>query len=197
MTEATLTLAEEYLRGIRLADSVWGERIVEAALRGRFTNDDIQEAGGWVTCACGKVGAPIKRIEERDLETPTEQHLIGSPVDKELAELGSEFYECVKQDDFLGAATSLGRIELRASKLAEAVGKTNNMQVVEWLHTPASRGDMKVNRRYLVLVGYDHCQEWELVWYRELGSDFVEDGNHCPLYKVQDLLEIGLLPEAK
>ena len=109
----------EVLRNDGLAYTLWGQRIICAAERGYFTYDEIGDAGGWVTCACGKVNTPIRRVAEGDLDNPGELHKVGSPVDPALAELGALFYELVKQDEFLGAAGCLVRIERRADELAE------------------------------------------------------------------------------
>ena len=73
----------------------------------------------------------------------------------------------------------------------------NKMQEIEWLNTPASKTDMTENRRYLVLVDYGRRQEWALVFYGGKGSEYVVDGNRPAMFQVGDLLEIGLLPEAK
>lgn len=89
----------------------WHKRIAAARKRGRFTGDDEQLAGDWVTCACG----------EQDQRIP--RHQVSCPKDAYLGRLGCSFSDAVKMNDYDGADRLLAAIERRAAEVLEEVAK--------------------------------------------------------------------------
>jgi hypothetical protein len=99
--------------------SVWGKRIIKAELRGNFTQDVEWRADEWMSCACGKLDAHIKRDADY------------APTDKKLNKLGIDFSEWIDSDfnthsfsssegvhdQFHGAAITLVAIEKRSIEL--------------------------------------------------------------------------------
>lgn len=70
-----------------------------------FSQEHVDRAKDWVTCACGKQD---QRIERSDF---------GCPVDYKLATAGSRFYDAVVRQDPKLAREILDKIEVRASEL--------------------------------------------------------------------------------
>jgi hypothetical protein len=103
LAEFAMTLAD--LRAAGLEESVWGQRILSAAAKGKFTDTDRRDSGRWVTCACGCVTLDIPRRQS------------GAPNDLKLLTLGVSFPENVYKNKFLWAATDLIKIEQRATWL--------------------------------------------------------------------------------
>tara|TARA_R110000796_G_scaffold177389_1_gene294232 strand:- start:348 stop:683 length:336 start_codon:yes stop_codon:yes gene_type:complete len=101
--------AKEYLELKGLDQTYWGSIIVWAEERGSFTTRSKEQAGSWVTCACGRVTSDIPRYE-----------LQSRPQDRLLNNLGGRFYGAVEENDFLAAAQTLVRIEARAIIVAKA-----------------------------------------------------------------------------
>lgn len=97
--------AFEVLNEAGLVDTYWGEQIIKAENKGRFTKEDRDKANGWTTCACGNITANIPRLES------------GAPKDETLQHLGFEFWEAVENHYFVQAARILVRIEIRVAIL--------------------------------------------------------------------------------
>lgn len=96
----------------------WAQRIDEAEQRDEFTEDDLELAGHWVTCACGEQDPRIPRGD------------IGKPLDEKLSKLGQEFFECIIMDitpsgcdednppsQYVAARHVLAKIEQRAAEV--------------------------------------------------------------------------------
>ena len=104
--DAESVLVKTLLRKNNLHASVWGKRILNACKEGEFTQEDIINAGSWVTCACGETSAYIPRVS-RGLK----------PTDIELRRLGTEFLIHVKQNEMAKATLVLVAIEERAVEI--------------------------------------------------------------------------------
>ncbi len=95
----------------KLVDTHWGNRIVRAELRGKFTDKDREDARNWQTCACGKQDPRIPRTESAYGDS-------GRPEDYDLFKYGARFHDDgVARQDFLAAAENLIAIEGRACAL--------------------------------------------------------------------------------
>lgn len=70
-------------------------------------------AKSWVTCACGHQCAIIPRQEN------------GVPIDSELAELGSDFYEAISLRNTTQAIRILQQIEKRSTFLIQQIQNAN------------------------------------------------------------------------
>ncbi len=86
----------------------WGKRIVAAEKRGRFVKRDIEDAGNWPTCACGKV-----YIRKRFRVSGSKERI---PMDDKLGVMGDQFVDHVNGHNFIWAAILLRDIEDRAAK---------------------------------------------------------------------------------
>ena len=95
------------LRRARLDRSHWGQKILNAEQRGRFTDEEEMRAIDWVTCACGRVTHDIPRDTN------------GAPLNGELARLGVAFSDAVAERDFSEAASLLIQIEALAVKVSK------------------------------------------------------------------------------
>lgn len=82
----------------------WTERIDDAKRVGRFTREDRDLARNWVTCACG----------EQDKSLLGHNH---EPIDYDLLDFGSEFYDYVVSDVISAARECLAKIQARACEL--------------------------------------------------------------------------------
>lgn len=120
------------LSNAHLETSHWGKRILAAANRGWFTNQDSADAGDWTVCACGKASPLVPRVEEFDADDGISP---GCPLDDRLASLGSGFSAYVESremydsysyggfdasdanKDIVRAANTLVAIEVRAGKV--------------------------------------------------------------------------------
>lgn len=69
-----------------------------------FTKAEIDKAGDWVTCACGKQDKCIPRAYDGTYE----------PADRLLNDLGMAFFDAVYTGDVKAAKRLLGQIEMRA-----------------------------------------------------------------------------------
>ena len=96
-------IIERDLGAAGLLDSVWGVRIMDAVEAGGFSDEDVELASCWTTCACGKQDAA----------------LMGEygPHDSQLDELGEDFSIAIFEDNFLEAAQLLVKIEYRSAFL--------------------------------------------------------------------------------
>ena len=101
------TTAQSYLLGSGLSATYWGKKIIAAEGRGRFTESNIDQANGWVTCACGKSTSDILRS------------FTGRPMDSYLGKLGEDFSEFVHGGEIYEAAKTLALIEKRATAVAK------------------------------------------------------------------------------
>ena len=93
----------------------WKDRIEKARAVGWFSNEDIQLANAWVTCACG----------EQDPRIPVEP--VMGPEDTVLNELGHDFSYCVDHDDFDGAESTLNLIELRSEAILSRLTRSEHV----------------------------------------------------------------------
>lgn len=107
------TTAQSYLLGRGLSATYWGKKIIAAEARGKFTESNINQSAGWVTCACGRVTADIPR----DPDTRFQSY--NTPLDRILKGRGFAFYEAVEDNKFLDAAEILNDIETRARIVAK------------------------------------------------------------------------------
>lgn len=82
----------------------WQERITAAEATGEFTEDDLELAGDWVTCACGAQDFSLFNAN-------------GTPTDRTLYQLGIDFYAAVEVNDAVSADTILYKIQKRAAVL--------------------------------------------------------------------------------
>ena len=111
--ETTMREAQEYLTEKNQHITYWGKKIIAAEARGKFTESNINQSAGWVTCACGKVTADIPR----DPDTRFQSY--NTPLDRILKGRGFAFYEAVEDNKFLDAAEILHEIETRARIVAK------------------------------------------------------------------------------
>jgi len=72
---------------------------IDKAKKFGFSDEEKDNAGSWITCACGKQD---KRIPRKEL---------GSPNDRKLANLGIRFCDEVDSDNPFKAEKTLLRIE--------------------------------------------------------------------------------------
>lgn len=79
-------------------------------------------AKSWVTCACGNQCAVIPRRYQ------------GCPIDDRLSTYGGDFFEYIKERDWVGARMTLELIEARASQLVKEI-LGDEKQVDEAQHT--------------------------------------------------------------
>ena len=99
--------AKQYLELKGLGTTYWGKKIIAAENRGRFTDFNLEQAGDFVTCACGRVTVDIPRGGDYHV-----------PLDSELERLGMQFDLDVTYNNFLEAARTLAAIEARAHIVA-------------------------------------------------------------------------------
>jgi hypothetical protein len=83
----------------------WHQRIDRSAVRGGFTELDVELARDWPTCACG----------EQDPRIPRDKK--GQPRDLDLAIYGGNFLHAVRGNDVARARAVLAQIEKRAGEL--------------------------------------------------------------------------------
>ena len=102
--------AEEVLAKAKLKSSYWGRKIIQAERGGGFSDDSVELASNWITCACGRLDDGIPRLGE-------------VPIDPTLKNLGSLFYTRVSRNNSLGAAKVLVKIEERAKQVLMEVNK--------------------------------------------------------------------------
>lgn len=103
---------EAYLKIVGLQDTLWGKRLIRASVTGDFQPGEINDAAYWATCACG----------EQDPRIP--RHKNGCPVDDRLASYGCDFYEAVRNRQYMEAAKCLVCIEqISSTILAKETGK--------------------------------------------------------------------------
>lgn len=101
----------------------WRERIQEARVRGKFTEEDYANSANWLTCAVGEQQAAmpnivlVKRCTCRPGCTVT-----GNPGDEFLDRDGINFLDAVKAHDCDRAERLLGAIEDRALQLKREHG---------------------------------------------------------------------------
>ena len=116
----------------------WHERIEQARKNnGCFTEEDVELADKWTTCACGE--------QDPELLTESKQY----PWDNLLYELGLQFGSSVAADDVDTAEEELRRIQLRARYLLHLLhvdGVSRN--IIEETHhlnywTPEAEAMMK------------------------------------------------------
>jgi hypothetical protein len=99
--------AKRYLEYKNLHETYWGKRIIAAEENGGFSDEDVELAGDYVTCACGKVTHDIPRSSETSI-----------PYDNKIADLGLRFNTEVISEEPWEAAKILVEIELRARLIA-------------------------------------------------------------------------------
>ena len=97
--------AEEVLVKAGYDQSHWGIIIIKAEMEDGFGGHNDNNAGNWMSCACGKLDGHI----ERDAED--------RPMDKKLQELGIGFYNSITSNQYLLAALTLIKIEKRSIEL--------------------------------------------------------------------------------
>lgn len=90
----------------------WNTRIKLAERNGEFTKQDMNDAGNWVTCACGQQDPRIRRDSD------------GKPEDQRLFDLGAYFSQAVGGDQFNTARETLHAIERRSAKLLKLEAKS-------------------------------------------------------------------------
>lgn len=118
---------QEILTEANLQDSYWGTIIIEAEKTGNdFTVAQGHEAGNWCTCACGKVTCDIPRRASPQFEGKGETW----PLDKQLYELGMDFYDAVCRGNFEASARTLVSIEKRAIIVATEFRLTKGESMV-------------------------------------------------------------------
>ena len=101
--DGTMNEARQYLELKGLDTTYWGRKIIAAEKRGDFTGFNVQQAGDFVTCACGRVTTDIPRCRD-----------YGGPLDSKIVRLGMQFDLDVTYNNFLEAAQTLTDIEARA-----------------------------------------------------------------------------------
>ena len=74
-------------------------------IKENFFLDAAELAGAWTTCACGQFCDVLPK------------NLDSSPEDIDAFELGLQFYECIKQEDWYEAKITLDKIEKRTAFL--------------------------------------------------------------------------------
>lgn len=91
----------------------WGGRIIHASESDtrEFTEEDVELAQEWATCACGRQDERIPRIWD------------GGPEDVELRFLGRLFMDAVEESEIAVAALVLVNIERRAREILAELGK--------------------------------------------------------------------------
>lgn len=100
------------LRKHGLRNSYWGAIIYRAWKRGTFTDSNMDRSGNWLDCACGKLDPRIPRCGHGVFMVHPDQ-----PKDGTLERLGQTFWHYVRDNNFIGAADVLGRIEKRAGEI--------------------------------------------------------------------------------
>lgn len=113
------TQTHNELKKAGLLQSYWGKIILDAEDEGVFTSQDNFEAGKWQTCACGRQSPNIPRVAKRDEDAEFPAQL-AEPLDDELKQDGLKFAHLVDDNNFLGAAECLVRIEKRAATVMGA-----------------------------------------------------------------------------
>lgn len=107
--------AKEFLENKGYDETHWGKRIIAAETQGEYTQDDVDESGDWMSCACGKLDTYIEIGRSGT----------SAPMDDNLYDLGCNFSDAVMNDDFdinfLHAAELLVAIEERSIELSEGV----------------------------------------------------------------------------
>jgi hypothetical protein len=98
--------AEQLLYNFNLDKTGWGRRIILAEKLGRFSAEEIDMSHNWVTCACGE--------QCRLLPTHDDSN---EPADAAISELGTYFWYCVSDNEFVDAAETLINIENRVGEL--------------------------------------------------------------------------------
>ena len=107
--------ASDIIHDNNLQNTFWGERIIKAEKRGRFTLKDHKLAEDWQTCACGEQDNRIPRGNKG--ASPAR------PDDSRLACLGGDFYMYVSRSMVSLAANTLVKIEKRAAEVLAQVLK--------------------------------------------------------------------------
>lgn len=106
--------AENFLKKVKLENTEWGKRIIDAEYNGYFSEEDKRLASGWTTCACGRIQHDIARR----CEGAPGSFNYNAPLDSELRALGFNFMYYVDWNYILEAAKCLYKIEIRACKVA-------------------------------------------------------------------------------
>lgn len=120
--------AQEILTEANLQDSYWGQAIIDVEKFGStFSISKLREAGNWCTCACGRITCDIPRRFSPAFEGEGETW----PLDKDLYDLGMEFYDAVCRNAFEEAAITLVHIEKRAIIVAKEYRLTKGENLVD------------------------------------------------------------------
>ncbi len=95
-------------RGVR-----WTDRLAAAVKRGKFTTEDKNLAGNWVSCAVGEAPRSVTKVTVRFDPKGTR------PEDNDLEELGMQFYEAVRDQHVGEAVDTYHSIRARVRALKE------------------------------------------------------------------------------
>lgn len=96
------------LRKAKLTKTYWGEIIIAAKKRGKFTKANTNKSLTWATCPCAHTTTPAPYTTDK----------IPVPVDEHLRHYGCTFASELLNNQFSLAASTLVQIEARASALA-------------------------------------------------------------------------------
>ena len=91
--------AKEILEKEDLHNTYWGKIIIRAAKTDELSDEAIEDANNWQTCACGKA------------------RVSGPPVDTKLRNLGYRFPLVLEDGDWEQAAELIVAIEKRAKEV--------------------------------------------------------------------------------
>lgn len=93
-----------------LIATYWGHIIARADEEGTgFSLGEMQSAGDWVTCACGRLEDEDGILREED----------GSPIDADLRNLGFDFNDYIGSDQVVDACLTLIKIQHKAVELIQ------------------------------------------------------------------------------
>ena len=90
----------------------WRQRVKDAELNGRFSEREMQLAESWDTCAIGESRMKYHEFVNYDRGTQ-----IDFPQDRDLNQLGYQFYLRVCKNNFEDCYRILDRIEARLNVL--------------------------------------------------------------------------------
>ena len=96
-------IIERDLGAAGLLDSVWGVRIMDAVEAGGFSDEDVELASCWTTCACGEQDESLMTLQ--------------GPSDSEMFRAGNRFYDAVEDNSYIKATSFLIVIQRRATVL--------------------------------------------------------------------------------
>ena len=102
----------DFLIAHGLINSHWGQRILAANEAENFTDEDVDDASSWVTCACGQLDKELL-IDGEPRTTPHAR----SPRDRRLRAMGLAFSDAVGFSEVGYAAIVLVAIQRRATQL--------------------------------------------------------------------------------